>query len=52
MQTSLNLKIPDHTFSGNWVRCNQTTGSFNIAVWKNENIKYGICPCCNQRCKK
>jgi len=50
MQTSLNLTIPDHEFKGNWVKCNQTTGSFNIAVWN--KLPYGVCPCCNQKAKK
>lgn len=44
--------IPDHTFEGNNVKCNVTTGSFNIAVWHNGKISYGVCPCCGLKCKK
>lgn len=44
--------IPDHTFEGNNVKCNVTTGSFNIAVWHNGKVSYGVCPCCNQKARK
>jgi len=52
----IQFTIPDHTFEGNNVKCNVTTGSFNIAVWNNRNgihrIPYGVCPCCGQKVKK